>query len=79
MLVKRKGKDADQPIELGSGYLRSVLRVADAKAVSDRLAAAGYTVSPMHSFGSYRIFSTQDPDGYAYEIVEFPKPAANGG
>jgi catechol 2,3-dioxygenase-like lactoylglutathione lyase family enzyme len=72
MLIKDKPASPTPAIELGNGYQRTVLRVADLRAVADRLAAAGYPTGAIANSGPYRILMIEDPDGYRYELVEFP-------
>ena len=78
MLIKRKDDGAAPMMDLGNGYQRTVLRVPNLQAVADRLKAAGYETGPTMGSGPYRILMIKDPDGYRYELVEFPK-GANGG
>ena len=77
MLIVPKGPDAAAPISQGGGYVRTVIRVASARAAVDRIAAAGYaperTGSHAGSTGAYQIVLVRDPDGYLYELVEYPR------
>jgi catechol 2,3-dioxygenase-like lactoylglutathione lyase family enzyme len=78
MLIKRKDDGATPKLELGSDYQRIVLRVPDVAALAGRLKAAGYAAGAIASSGPYRILMIQDPDGYRYELVEFPKGPGGG-
>lgn len=80
MLIRDKPASSAPAIEPGNGYQRTVLRVADLRAVADRLAAAGYPTGAIGNSGPYHVLMIEDPDGYRYELVEFPaaKPAEHG-
>jgi lactoylglutathione lyase len=79
MLIDRKVGGGAAAIEHGNGYQRTVLRVADLQAVADRLEAAGHAPGPVTNSGPYHILMIRDPDGYRYELVEFPRAEAARG
>jgi len=69
LIFKRKGEVESPPIEHGSGYARSVIRVPDLQTVIDGLQAAGGQPGKMFSHGPYHIMMLTDPDGYQFEVV----------
>ncbi len=56
-----------RPVEIGSGFSRVMLSVADAKAVEARLRSAGFAPTVPNA---RNIFFVTDPDGYRYEIIQ---------
>jgi len=75
MLIVPKGANAKAPITQGNGYVRSVIRVSSVKTAIERFAAAGFPPERVGSHGEYQIAVMRDPDGYMYELVEFPNQA----
>ena len=77
MLIVPKGADAAAPIAQGNGYVRTVIRIGSAKLAEERILAAGYvperTASHAAASGTYKIVMVRDPDGYLYELVEYPR------
>jgi len=77
MLIVPKATDAAAPIAQGNGYVRTVIRIGSAKLAEERILAAGYvperTASHAAASGTYKIVMVRDPDGYLYELVEYPR------
>lgn len=66
---------ASPPIVYGTGFARVILRVPDVEALATRLRAGGYPIErgPIDA-GTVKVLSARDPDGYAFEIVQFVAP-----
>lgn len=64
-------KAGSQPIVLGSGFARLVLRMNDLPALATRLRSHGIATTPIRNVGQgYRMMMATDPNGYPFELVE---------
>lgn len=61
-----------------TGFGRVIFNVVDAKALADRISAAGFEVTKLDVGGESgpNVFTAKDPDGYMLELFEFPKPGS---
>lgn len=82
VLIVFKGNDAgaSAPASATVGYARTVLEVADAQRVYDRLTAAGFKPEGLHinSKTGFKGFTVKDPDGHGFEVTERPSATAKG-
>jgi catechol 2,3-dioxygenase-like lactoylglutathione lyase family enzyme len=70
ILLRDEAPGKSPPVELGNGFAKVVMRVADVSAVAARMKAAGYPVGEVKDSGhGPAVLMIADPDGYVIELV----------
>jgi catechol 2,3-dioxygenase-like lactoylglutathione lyase family enzyme len=63
-----------EPMQLGEGYSRFVLRVSNIEACFAHLVKhEAPVVTPVTTYGNFKFALLNDPDGYVIELIEFIK------
>jgi lactoylglutathione lyase len=63
-----------EPMQMGEGYSRFVLRVSDVDACFAHLEKHGApVVTPVTTYGNFKFAMLKDPDGYVIELIQFLK------
>jgi catechol 2,3-dioxygenase-like lactoylglutathione lyase family enzyme len=63
-----------QPLQIGDGYSRIVLNVADVEAALQQLVQQKTpVVTPLTDAGPMRYAMVKDPDGYVIELLQFKR------
>lgn len=74
ILMWNTDRPKSEPITIGEGYSRLVLRVSDVEASFAHLVKHNApVVTPVTTYGNLKFAMIKDPDGYVIELLEFLK------